>query len=114
MIDFQKVINYVIETQDKKTYKIFNSDFTCKTIYSADDKNDFSIYLISGDFIPFLFSNNKIYKVSSRALHDYYINHTHKGFLYDLQQQTKELIIKEYKKMEMISFNPKLKPIKTE
>ncbi len=91
MIDFQIVVDYVIETQDKKTYKNFNSDFTCKTIYSADDKNDFSIYLISGDFIPFLFSNNKIYKVSPRALHDYYINHTHKGFLYDVQQQTKEI-----------------------
>ncbi len=38
MIDFQIVVDYVIETQDKKTYKNFNSDFTCKTIYSADDK----------------------------------------------------------------------------
>ena len=91
MIDLKIVSDFVIETQNKKTYKNFNSDFTCKTIYSADDKNDFSIYLISGDFIPFLFSNNKIYKVSPRALHDYYINHTHKGFLYDVQQQTKEI-----------------------
>ena len=80
MIDFQIVVDYVIETQDKKTYKNFNSDFTCKTIYSADDKNDFSIYLISGDFIPFLFSNNKIYKVTPKLLHDYYINHSHKFF----------------------------------
>ncbi len=90
MIDFKIVVDYVFKTQDIKKIKKYNTNFTCKTIYYADDKTDFSIFLISGDFTPFLFSNNKIYKVTPELLHDYYINHSHKLFLYEIQQENEK------------------------
>ncbi len=84
MIDFEIIENYIISNKHK------NFDFNCKTIYSGDNKTDFSVYLISGDFTPFIFSNNNIYNITTELLHDYYQNHTHKGFLNYIQEENKK------------------------
>ena len=65
----------------------YNSDFTCETIFIGDETpTNYSVYLIYGDFMPFLFSNNKIYKVKKGSLFDYIENGSHKLFLYNIQQ----------------------------
>jgi hypothetical protein len=84
MIDFEILANYIISNRNK------SSDFYCQTIYSGNNKTDFSVYLISGDFTPFIFSNNKIYNITAELLYDYYQNHTHKGFLYYIQEENKK------------------------
>ncbi len=52
----------------------YNTEFTCETVYVGNEEpTNYSVYLITGDFIPFLFSNNKIYKVYEKSLNDFYM-----------------------------------------
>ena len=65
----------------------YNTEFTCETVYVGNEEpTNYSVYLITGDFIPFLFSNNKIYKVYEKSLNDYIHHSNHKLFLYNIQQ----------------------------
>ncbi len=83
-----KEIRIINNKNNKKTItKKYNTEFTCDTVYQGtEEPTDYSVYLITGDFIPFLFSNNKIYKVYEKSLNDYIHHSNHKLFLYNIQQ----------------------------
>ena len=83
MIDFKKVFDYIKNAQDTKN----NYKFTCQIIYNGFVYDDF-IFLITGDFIPFLFFKNNIYNINCEALHDYYNNHSLKKILKNILKET--------------------------
>ncbi len=102
MKDLNIILDYIHEIQSKNNYRIikdketnkliikhsYNTNFTCETIYiGSETPTNYSVYLIYGDFMPFLFSNNKIYKVKTGSLFDYIENGNHKLFLYNIQQE---------------------------
>ena len=82
--DLKTIINYIDDITKK---------FNCDVVYiGLDDGINNTVYLITGDFIPFLFSNNKIYSVSTCAIYEYY-NNKYKGCilcLYEIQEQKKQ------------------------
>jgi hypothetical protein len=62
-------------------------EFNCHLVYSAFDSTktiNHSIYLISGDFTPFLIYKNKRFEVTIKSLHAYYKNHSFKDFHNDV------------------------------
>ncbi len=80
--DLKKIINYIDD---------INKKFNCEVVYVGfDDGINNTVYLVTGDFIPFLFSNNKIYSVSTSAMYEHYNNSGHKLFLYEIQEQNKQ------------------------
>jgi hypothetical protein len=79
MIDFQIVLDCI-----KKRKTALNKDkFTCERILFIFD----SVYLITGDFIPFLFFKNKIYEINCEALFHYYHNKSHSKMIYFLNKE---------------------------
>lgn len=82
--DLKTIINYINDITKK---------FNCDVVYiGLDDGINNTVYLITGDLIPFLFSNNKIYSVSTCAIYEHY-NNKYRGrtlILYEIQQQNKQ------------------------
>lgn len=92
-----KGIRIIKDKNNKRNIETkYNTDFTCETVYvGCEEPTNYSVYLITRDFIPFLFSNNKIYKVYKNSLHDYIYKSSHKLFLYDIQRINDGEIIEE-------------------
>ena len=96
MADLNIILDYIHDLLNKKSYKKYNTNFTCDRVYVGCTKenlkigNDYSVYLISGEFIPFLFSNNKIYNIDIEDLHDYYKHCNYKNIIYKIQQKNEE------------------------
>ncbi len=88
MNNINKITDYIFENENN--IKHCEMCFKCKEVYSGDGKNDnHTIYLITGEsFMPFLISNNKIYKIPIKKLNIYYENASHKFFSQIVQDET--------------------------
>ena len=92
MNDLNKITDYIFEiVNNRQPYdNDFITDFKCETVFSGDETDDnHTIYLITGkSFMPFLISNNKIYKIPIQKLNKYCENVSHKCFCQIVRDET--------------------------
>ncbi len=91
MNNINKITDYIFENENN--IKHCEMCFKCENVYCGNEKDDNNtIYLITGEsFMPFLISNNKIYKIPIQKLNKYYENASHKFFFVRLCKMKQKL-----------------------